>query len=243
MEMILRHSTTALCAWVAGGWTGAVACRYEHFLAGGAPVRWMTLWRAAHKSRAFVWMPGAPIMAVLALWVSWEGIGLVDGLLLVSACWILLLMAFIDARTGYLPDALTLPFILLGLAYAWVSQEGEHVLFWIAWGLLAGLALPLSSMLVYRWWRGCYGLGWGDVKLLAGMGVWLGAQGMASALLLACGAGVLAACVRAGGLRLQSAYPFGPYLAGATMFWLVADEKAALSVTMFCWITTCSPGP
>lgn len=136
---------------------------------------------------------------------------------LAVACWVLLLLALIDARTGYLPDALTLPFLVLGISTG-MAQGGWQALIPMTLGLAVGVAVPGLCM-GWHWLRHRQaGMGLGDLKLLAGMGVWLGAQGVITALLVACVCGLAYTLCRNRALRLQATYPFGPFLAVGTMF-------------------------
>jgi leader peptidase (prepilin peptidase)/N-methyltransferase len=134
--------------------------------------------------------------------------------------WWLLALGWIDWRHSILPDVLTLPLILLGLAIA--GELTPEAL----WNPLAGaicgyLGLWLVAW-VYRRIRGREGLGLGDAKLLAAAGAWVGVSGLPSVLAGA----AIAALVVVGGLMLagqrfdrHSTLPFGPFLAAAT--WLV----------------------
>ena len=86
--------------------------------------------------------------------------------------WTLLTLAWIDLRTLLLPDILTLPLIVAGLALTALDSPdnlADHALAAaLAWAALAGLAAA------YRHLRGHDGLGGGDAKLLAAAGAWLG---------------------------------------------------------------------
>jgi leader peptidase (prepilin peptidase) / N-methyltransferase len=100
--------------------------------------------------------------------------------------WWLLLTAALDAEHEWLPDALTLPLVPLGLLARWAGL-GPPLLdrvigAAVGWLVLAGMALA------YRQLRGREGLGGGDPKLLAGIGAWLGWQCLPFVLL---GAGLL----------------------------------------------------
>ena len=134
--------------------------------------------------------------------------------------WWLLALGWIDLRRWLLPDILTLPLIMAGLAEAAWFTPAELVDRGAA-AVWSYLALRLLAWL-YRLARGFDGLGGGDAKLLSGTGAWVGTTGLASVLLgAACGglavAGVLVLCGRK--LSRNSALPFGPFLALAT--WLV----------------------
>jgi leader peptidase (prepilin peptidase)/N-methyltransferase len=134
--------------------------------------------------------------------------------------WWLLALGWIDLRRWLLPDVLTLPLIVVGIAEAgWLapSELTDRAV-----GAVCGYLVLRLVAWVYRMMRGRDGLGQGDAKLLAAAGAWVGASGLPSVLAgAACsalvGAGVLVLC----GTRLSrySALPFGPFLALAT--WLV----------------------
>ncbi|MGH7114774.1 MAG: prepilin peptidase [Stellaceae bacterium] len=134
--------------------------------------------------------------------------------------WWLLALAWIDVRHWLLPDALTLPLILVGLAAAIAFDP--RALLDRALGAVAGYLALRGIAMLYRVVRGRDGLGEGDAKLLAAAGAWVGASGLPQVVLIAALAGLFAAaCLRLAGLRLglRSAVPFGPFLALAT--WLV----------------------
>ncbi len=78
--------------------------------------------------------------------------------------------------------------------------------------------------MIYRRWRGQDGLGWGDVKLAAAAGAWVGWEAMPSMILIAALFGIAAVLLRRW-LRktsMEESIPFGPALAAATwVLWLV----------------------
>lgn len=109
------------------------------------------------------------------LWIELAA-GLLGGLALAGpggwlaagiGCWLLAII-ILDAEHFWLPDAMTLPLLPLGLALHWPDWQGS--LLGAALGY-AGLALLAIG---YRWWRGRDGLGGGDPKLLGGLGALLG---------------------------------------------------------------------
>ena len=158
--------------------------------------------------------------AALAVAVS-AALRLEAGLYLWISCalgWTLLTLAWIDARTFRLPDLLTLPLILAGLAEAaWLAPDDLADR-----ALAAGLAYGVLFLLAwgYRIVRKREGLGMGDAKLLAAAGAWLGVAPMPW---VAVGGSLLAllwaAVLRLRGTRLTATLrlPFGPFLAAA--FW------------------------
>jgi len=136
--------------------------------------------------------------------------------------WWLLTLAWIDVRCWLLPDSLTLPLIIAGLAAA--AAFDPEGLTDRAFGAAAGYLGLRMVALIYRALRGRDGLGGGDAKLLAAAGAWVGLRALPQVVLLAALAGLLAAaCLRLSGIRLdaQSAIPFGPFLALAIwLLWL-----------------------
>jgi leader peptidase (prepilin peptidase)/N-methyltransferase len=137
--------------------------------------------------------------------------------------WWLLALGWIDIRRWLLPDALTLPLILAGLAAA-AAFDREQLA-----GRALGAALGYISLraiaLLYRGLRGHEGLGHGDAKLLAASGAWVGVMALPQVVLgAAVSALFAAACLRLFGVPLGagSALPFGPFLALATwLIWLL----------------------
>jgi len=131
--------------------------------------------------------------------------------------WLLLALAWIDAKRFILPDQLTLTLLVAGLAFAGLAALPAHIL---------GAALGYGSFrlisLLYLRWRGQEGLGHGDAKLLAAGGAWAGPLALADIILVAALLGVIYTLAvqrrRRGGLWRRR-LPFGPPLALA--IWLV----------------------
>jgi leader peptidase (prepilin peptidase)/N-methyltransferase len=135
--------------------------------------------------------------------------------------WALLALAWIDWQAFILPDALTLPLILAGLAATfWLQPEAltEHA----ASAALAYLLFRLIAW-AYRRLRGRDGLGEGDAKLMAAAGAWVGVTALSSVLLggalLTLGAAVIDGLRRGHRLRAATRLPFGPGLCAA--LWIV----------------------
>jgi leader peptidase (prepilin peptidase)/N-methyltransferase len=128
-------------------------------------------------------------------------------------CVVLLTLAWIDFETGLLPDVLTLPLLWLGLL---LNAAGVFVSPGLAiWGAALGYGIPWLAAMGYRAATGREGVGYGDFKLLAAMGAWMGAAAIPLILLLATALLILvAAALRlAGRLRSGELQAFGPYLA------------------------------
>jgi leader peptidase (prepilin peptidase) / N-methyltransferase len=140
----------------------------------------------------------------------------------------LIALSMIDWDTTVLPDALTLPLLWAGLLAAtlkWTIPLSTAVI-----GACAGY---LSLWAVYWFFKlatGKEGMGYGDFKLLAALGAWLGWQALLPIVL---GASVIGALVGiamkvAGALREGRYVPFGPFLAGAGLLVMLAGTSTAL---------------
>lgn len=135
---------------------------------------------------------------------------------------LLLALAWCDLRWWRLPDGLTLPLLLAGLAEALWQSGGavaDPVVTDRAIGAVAGWGLLAAIGWIYRRLRGRDGLGGGDAKLLAAGGAWLGWAALGPVLLVAsvatlgAAAGAWAATRRGAVWRASTALPFGPGLA------------------------------
>lgn len=134
--------------------------------------------------------------------------------------WTLLALGRIDLRHGLLPDRLTLPLALAGLAAVWLEAPWSFEMALL--GTAAGFGSLALIGALYRLWRGRDGLGLGDAKLLGAGGAWLGATALPLTVCLAA-TGALGAVLiaRAFGWRFgrEDAIPFGPFLCLAV--WIV----------------------
>jgi len=143
--------------------------------------------------------------------------------------WALIALTFIDVDHQLLPDIITLPLLWLGLLVSLANlQVGGSPLFADVRSAVIGAAAGyLSLWLVFHLFRlltGKEGMGYGDFKLLAALGAWLGWQMLLLIILLSTLVGALIGIVMMlGGKRSrQTPIPFGPYLAAAgwiAMLW------------------------
>ncbi|MEY2620058.1 MAG: putative type 4 prepilin-like protein leader peptide processing enzyme [Pseudomonadota bacterium] len=142
----------------------------------------------------------------------------------------LLALALIDWDTTLLPDSLTLPLLWAGLVAAALGWSGTP-LAEAFWGAVAGYLTLWSVYHAFLRLTGKQGMGFGDFKLFAALGAWLGWQALIPVILLASitGAGVGITMKLTGSLREGGYVPFGPFLAlgglaamadGAHGFWL-----------------------
>jgi leader peptidase (prepilin peptidase)/N-methyltransferase len=140
--------------------------------------------------------------------------------------WFLIPLTFIDIDHQLLPDSLTLPLLWLGLFLSlWSSQAGAAAVpVDTRSSLIGAVAGYVSLWSVYHLFRlltGKEGMGYGDFKLFAALGAWLGWQMLLPTILIAA---LVGAVVGLGLIVLRrqdrsAPIPFGPFLAGAG--WLV----------------------
>ncbi|MDR2786902.1 MAG: A24 family peptidase [Candidatus Accumulibacter sp.] len=136
--------------------------------------------------------------------------------------WSLIALAFIDFGTTYLPDAITLPLLWCGLSFNLGSTHAD-----LPSAVIGAMAGYLSLWLIYwgfKWITRKEGMGYGDFKLLAALGAWLGWQMLPLIVLLSSvvGAIVGVALVALARHGREIPIPFGPYLATAgliALFW------------------------
>lgn len=148
--------------------------------------------------------------------------------------WTLLALAVWDLRCGLLPDRLTLPLLLAGLAATALLSPARleaHLL-----GAATGFLSLAALRALYRRLRGREGLGLGDAKLLAAGGAWLGWEGLASVVLWACATAVLSLLPgHLAGRRLtrHTSLAFGPWLAlGIWLVWLLGPLTLAAATAL-----------
>ena len=141
---------------------------------------------------------------------------------------VLLVLALIDWDTTVLPDALTLPLLWAGLiaaALGWTLPLANAL-----WGAIAGYLSLWSVYWLFKLTTGKEGMGYGDFKLLAALGAWLGWQMIVPMLLLASVIGALVGIGMkfAATLREGRYVPFGPFLAGAGLVVMFAGAPTVL---------------
>jgi leader peptidase (prepilin peptidase)/N-methyltransferase len=141
--------------------------------------------------------------------------------------WFLMAMTFIDLDHQLLPDALTLPLLWLGLLAALSGWSSSSLPVAPAAAIAGAIAGYLSLWAVYhlfRWVTGKEGMGYGDFKLLAALGAWLGWRMLLPVVLLAAAVGAVVgiALIASGRRERSKPMPFGPFLAAAgwlAMMW------------------------
>jgi len=158
------------------------------------------------------------VLAVMRFGPGWQA---------VAACgllWALLALTFIDVDTQLLPDDVTLPLLWAGLVanlFGLFVPIEEAVI-----GAIAGYLSLWSVYWAFKLIRGKEGMGYGDFKLLAALGAWMGWKVLPAIVLLSSAVGAII------GLSLialrrrdhQQPLPFGPYLAIAGAIALFAGR-------------------
>lgn len=127
--------------------------------------------------------------------------------------WSLIALAFIDFDTQLLPDSITLPLIWVGLLFnlfgTFTDLDAAVI------GAVAGYLILWTVYWLFKLLTGKEGMGFGDFKLLAAIGAWLGWTLLPAVILLSAGVGAVIGIV----LILVARHgrgtpiPFGPYLA------------------------------
>jgi leader peptidase (prepilin peptidase) / N-methyltransferase len=128
-------------------------------------------------------------------------------------CAALLAMSAIDIDTHLLPDSLTLPLLWAGLILNFNSMFAS--LHDAVAGAIAGYLVLWLVHWVFKLVRGVEGMGYGDFKLLAALGAWLGWTALPQIVLIAAVAGAVVGLVATwrGRMRFGEPLPFGPFLA------------------------------
>lgn len=134
----------------------------------------------------------------------------------IVASWCLLALTMIDFDTTLLPDQLTLPLLWAGLLCAAIGFSPIPLLDAVYGAVLGYLSL-WSVYWLFKLLTGKEGMGYGDFKLLAALGAWLGWQMIPLTILLSSivGAVVGLTLLVTGAVKRDQGIPFGPYLAGA----------------------------
>ncbi|MGQ0708467.1 MAG: prepilin peptidase [Rhodoferax sp.] len=142
-------------------------------------------------------------------------------------CAALLCLSAIDWDTTLLPDDITLPLLwagLIGAQLGWTGQTLPNAL----WGSVAGYLSLWAVYWSFKLATGKEGMGYGDFKLLAALGAWLGWEALIPVVLMASSVGAVVGI----GMKLtqnlrEGLYvPFGPFLAtGGVITALVGADR------------------
>ncbi len=166
---------------------------------------------------------------LLSAYVAWHlgpGMQTAGALLLL---WSLIALAMIDFDTQLLPDSITLPLLWLGLLF---NLFGTFTpLHSAVIGAMAGYLSLWSIFWLFKLVTGKEGMGYGDFKLLAALGAWLGWSLLPTIILLSSLAGAVVGIflIVAARRGRNIPIPFGPYLAAAGLIALLWGNQITRS--------------
>jgi leader peptidase (prepilin peptidase) / N-methyltransferase len=142
----------------------------------------------------------------------------------------LIALAAIDWDTTLLPDDLTLPLLWAGLLAAALGLLPPLLVYDAVVGAAVGYLSLWSVYWLFKLVTGKEGMGFGDFKLLAALGAWLGWQAILPIVLMASAIGALVGlAMKAGGsLREGRFVPFGPFLVGGGLVVILAGVPRVL---------------
>ncbi len=148
-------------------------------------------------------------IVALKLGVSWETLAAL------IFTWTLIALTLIDLDKQLLPDTMTLPLMWLGLLLSFfnIFTDTQSSLI----GAMSGYLVLWGVFQIFRMVTGKEGMGFGDFKLLAALGAWMGWTLLPMIILLSSVVGSIigVAMIIAGKSKRQQCIPFGPYLAVA----------------------------
>ncbi len=165
------------------------------------------------------------ITAALSAFIAWHfGFGWEAAAALLLT-WALVPLTVIDIDHQLLPDAITLPFLWIGLGlslFAIFTTPEPAII-----GAIAGYLVLWSVYWGFKLLTGKEGMGYGDFKLLAMLGAWLGWQALPVIILMSSlvGAVIGIAMMLFLGRDRNIPIPFGPYLAIAGWITLIWGEE------------------
>jgi len=158
----------------------------------------------------------------LLVWTFGSGAA---GMATLLFAWLLIAMTFIDFDTQLLPDDLTYPLLWAGLLIningTFVSLQDAVI------GAAAGYLVLWAVYWLFKLVTGKEGMGYGDFKLLAALGAWLGWTMLPTIILLSSivGAVVGISLIVFAKRERSNPIPFGPYLAAAGMLAMLYGEQ------------------
>jgi len=193
-------------------------------------VSWLLLrGKCAHCAAAI--SPRYPVVeastAMLSALVVWKFGASPTGFAVCVFTWILIALTCIDADTTLLPDDLTIPLLWLGLLANLFALIPAVALADAVIGAVAGYLILWAVYWAFRLATGKEGMGYGDFKLLAALGAWLGWKALLPVLLLS---SLVGAIVGIAMIVLQRRgrsvpIPFGPYLATAGFLVMMVGDR------------------
>lgn len=194
-------------------------CRHQIIALENIPI-FSYIWQggkctACHKSISIRYPLIEALSAILAVITAWQfGFGwpLLGALALT---WALIAASMIDFDHQLLPDSIILPFLWFGLLcnlFGWYTDIESSVI-----GAMVGYLSLWSVYWLFKLITGKEGMGYGDFKLLAMLGAWMGWQALPVIILMSSLVGAVVGIVLIlwRGHDKNVPIPFGPYLAAA----------------------------
>ena len=148
------------------------------------------------------------VCSLIVVLVFGATIQMLLGLLLT---WVLITLTFIDFDTQLLPDRFTLPLAAIGLGintFAIYTSPSAAI-----WGYLVGFLCLWIVYYLFKLITGKEGMGYGDFKLLAALGAWMGPMMLPLIILLSSAVGVIIGIILMKMRGENQPFAFGPYIA------------------------------
>ncbi len=170
--------------------------------------------------------PMIEVITGICFFLSYRHFGATTGGVIAACfCSAMIVLALIDLEHYILPDVITKPGIVIGLALQpWIpwSSFSEGLI-----GAILGASILAAVSWGWYWWRGVHGIGFGDFKMLAMVGAFLGWKGTVLTLLLGSltGSIVGVALMVSGRMGSKSKLPFGFFLALGAVVALFFGQK------------------
>ena len=242
LPRMMENEWKAQCAELAGSSPAPAGARYNLIVPRSHCPQCNTALRVSDNIPLLSWLvlrgkcahcgtrisPRYPVVealtALLSALVAWR-FGLTAAMLLgLALTWSLIALTFIDADTTLLPDDITLPLLWLGLG---ANVAGTFVpLTDAVIGAIAGYLVLWAVYWLFKLATGKEGMGYGDFKLLAALGAWMGWKALLPIVLLSSlvGAVVGVVLIMLARRGREIPIPFGPYLAAAGFIMLLAGD-------------------
>ena len=148
------------------------------------------------------------ICSLIVVWVYGPTLQAFFGVILT---WVLIALTFIDFDTQLLPDRYTLPLAALGLginSYAIYTTPTSAI-----WGYIIGFLCLWIVYYLFKIITGKEGMGYGDFKLLAALGAWMGPMLLPLIILLSSCVGAMIGIILLKVKKENQPFAFGPYIA------------------------------
>lgn len=144
-------------------------------------------------------------------------------LALLILVWCLVSLTMIDFDHQLLPDDITIPLLWLGLVVNAIDLGFQVTIADAVIGAAAGYLVLWGFYWIFKLLTGKEGMGYGDFKLLAALGAWMGWQSLLPIIILSSLVGAVfgLAMILIMGRDKSVPMPFGPYLAGAGYLFLI----------------------